>query len=141
MKNIYFLGLGIILLGLVGCGSTKTGDDGRDLDGDLVAGGGESGDKKKRGLRRLRKDEEPAPRIEDELADDPIAETEEPPLPNDEEQEDEVESLESSAAKALEDAKLHYELGDYDFAAEELRRIGKNSPYYAEAQRMLLLLR
>jgi len=142
MKNIYLLGYGVIMLGLVGCGTTKSKDKGIvDLDGDLVSEAGESGKgKKKRGLRRLGKDKDPVPEaVEGEMPGEEglVAEPTPPTPPVVEEKED----LESMAAKALKDAKLHYELGDYDFAADELRSIGANSPYYHEAQQMLKLLR
>ena len=42
-----------------------------------------------------------------------------------------------AASAALDRAKVHIELGDYDFAAEELRKIGEDSLLYEEAQRLL----
>jgi hypothetical protein len=40
----------------------------------------------------------------------------------------------SGGEKHLSEARLHYELGDYDFALESLDKIGSSSGSYAEAQ-------
>lgn len=138
MKKIYLLSVGLVLLGQVGCGSTDREGARVVDDGALVPVESESGEilpgelepkRAKRGLRRKRS----APDTEVEPGPDGLA-TEGADRGDD-------EGIESKAKKALEKAKVHYELGDYDFAADELSKIGQGSPYYLQAQLLLKQLR
>ena len=90
------------------------------------------GTKEKRGFRKRRQERITASQGREGKVDPdqrPRAKTQTP-----------EDDFESRAEAALAQAKVHFELGDYDFAADELRKISKNSPYYAEAQALLKLL-
>jgi hypothetical protein len=47
------------------------------------------------------------------------------------------QSLERRARRALEEAKIYYLRGEFGFAVEALREIGRESQYYPQAQLLL----
>ncbi len=142
MKNFGILILGVSIFASVSCGRSKRVAD-EPMDGAVISEAEEVSPveveepKKKRKSRwgRKREQEQPVAEggeagLEEGGAANP--ETREADQPNKKQKE-----LVDSASEALAAAKVHIELGDYDFAGDELRKISPGSPLYLEAQRLL----
>ncbi|MFT4546294.1 MAG: hypothetical protein ACI9UA_002434 [Pseudoalteromonas tetraodonis] len=136
MKNF---GILILLLGVfasVGCsGSKQVPDQNRDSAADIYEIGEvypleEEPKKARKSWRKKKQEQEVAALGEEVLKEEAVSKKSgaKPKKPS---------SSLDSALETLNAAKVHLELGDYDFAGDELRKIGSGSELYKEAQRLL----